>query len=89
MGKGGDTKSVTSESTATSSASYLDVTNNDVNKTIYTWEEVRKHNKRDDCWIVVNDNVYNMTNFKYKHPGGSKIIDFYGGQDATVIYIQF
>lgn len=57
-------------------------------KTLYTWEEIRKHNQKNDCWIVVNDIVYNMTSFKKKHPGGAKIIDFYAGQDATVRLIN-
>ena len=27
----------------------------------YTMEEVARHDKKDDCWIVVNDKVYDMT----------------------------
>lgn len=60
------------------------IPNDDVSKNLITWDEVRRHNKRTDCWIVVNNIVYNMTTFKKKHPGGSKIVEFYAGQDATV-----
>ncbi|CAF0877889.1 unnamed protein product [Brachionus calyciflorus] len=58
-------------------------------KTLISWEEVQKHNKKDDCWIVVKDIVYNVTNFKKKHPGGNKIIEFYAGQDATEVFNAF
>ena len=60
------------------------IPNDDVIKNLITWDEVRRHNTRKDCWIVVNNIVYNVTNFKKNHPGGSKIIEFYAGQDATV-----
>lgn len=58
-------------------------------KTFYKWSEVKLHNKSNDCWIVMNENVYNMTTFKNKHPGGSRIILHYGGQDATEAFGAF
>lgn len=58
-------------------------------KNLITWEEVAKHNTKNDCWIVVNNIVYNVSNFRKKHPGGSKILEFYAGQDATVKHIFF
>ncbi len=30
---------------------------------VYTLEEVKKHNKEDDCWIVNHDKVYDVTDF--------------------------
>lgn len=32
--------------------------------------EIILHNKSDDIWIVVNGNVYDMTEFAPDHPGG-------------------
>ena len=32
--------------------------------------EVVKHARKDDCWIVVNGKVYDLTNFAPSHPGG-------------------
>lgn len=53
-------------------------------KAVLSWDEIKKHNKKDDCWIVVNNSVYDVSGFKKIHPGGTKIIEFYAGQDATV-----
>jgi cytochrome b involved in lipid metabolism len=46
------------------------------------WAEVQKHNTRTSSWLVINDNVYDITNFGRRHPGG-KVIYHYAGQDAT------
>ncbi len=39
-------------------------------KTIST-QEIRKHNTPEDCWIVIDDQVWDVTNFAPEHPGGS------------------
>merc|ERR1712054_615209 len=49
----------------------------------YTLEEVAKHNKKGDCWVVVNGQVLNVTNFLKDHPGGELAILTFGGKDAT------
>lgn len=60
-------------------------TNSRIRKEL-TWEEVRKNNgvKGSDKWIVINGEVYDVTKWSKKHPGGSKVISHYAGQDATV-----
>jgi len=55
---------------------------NDPNKE-WTWEEVSKHNTEQDCWVVVNGQVLNVTSFLKDHPGGKKAIMIYAGRDAT------
>ena len=45
--------------------------------------EVQKHKSGDDCWIVINGKVYDVTKFLPDHPGGKKAILMYGGKDAT------
>jgi len=32
--------------------------------------EIDKHARPDDCWIVVNGKVYDLTTFAPEHPGG-------------------
>merc|ERR1719210_177533 len=49
----------------------------------YTMEEVAKHTKKDDCWVVLHDRVLNVTNFLSQHPGGELAILTFAGKDAT------
>ncbi|WWD21481.1 hypothetical protein CI109_105967 [Kwoniella shandongensis] len=49
----------------------------------YTVEEVGKHNKEDDCWVIIDGEVLDVTNFLADHPGGAKAILLYAGRDAT------
>ena len=50
----------------------------------FAWSEIKRHDKIDDLWIVIDGYVYDITKFQKKHPGGAKVINFYSGQDATV-----
>ena len=53
-----------------------------------TLEEVKKHNKKSDAWLVINNKVYNVTNWIDKHPGG-KIIMTGVGKDATQLFLHY
>lgn len=48
-----------------------------------TMEEVAKHNKPDDCWIVIEGRVMDVTSYLKDHPGGGAPILVYGGRDVT------
>ncbi|KAI8604666.1 FAD binding domain-containing protein [Dissophora ornata] len=45
--------------------------------------EVAKHNTAEDCWVIVNGQVLDVTKFLPDHPGGKKAILLFAGRDAT------
>lgn len=53
----------------------------------YSLEEIAKHKTKDDCWFVVERNVYDVTKFiaSNKHPGKDAILEGCG-KDATVLF---
>lgn len=55
-----------------------------------TVEDVQKHNSLESgLWVALNGQVYDLTEFIEKHPGGAKIIEQYAGQDASIIFNRF
>lgn len=54
----------------------------------YTLDEIAKHNSGDSCWTTINDNVYDVTSFVSKHPGGSMNILKICGKDGTSAFEQ-
>jgi len=55
-------------------------------KRIIPVSEFIKHNKKEDCWVAINGEVYDMTEFVPNHPGGQKVILQNAGYDATPIF---
>lgn len=51
---------------------------------LYTWQEIQRHNKEADQWLVIDRKVYNVTDWASKHPGGHRVLNHYAGEDATV-----
>ncbi|KAI1761809.1 Flavocytochrome c [Hypoxylon sp. FL1150] len=49
----------------------------------FSMEEVAKHNKKDDLWVVVKGVVMDVTNWLDEHPGGPQAIMNFMGRDAT------
>jgi len=48
--------------------------------------EIRKHNKEEDCWVMIDGRVYDMTPYFKHHPGGVCPVVLKGGQDASKEY---
>ncbi|KAL9604954.1 MAG: hypothetical protein Q9219_000142 [cf. Caloplaca sp. 3 TL-2023] len=49
-------------------------------------EEITKHNTAKDLWIVVDGQVWDLTEFAPEHPGGIGIILQHAGHDASQAY---
>lgn len=41
------------------------------------------HNQADDCWVIVNDLVLDVTLYMDKHPGGKQLVFRSAGKDVT------
>lgn len=50
---------------------------------MFSEAEVAKHNKKDDVWVIIDNQVLDVTSFLPDHPGGEKAILLYAGRDAT------
>ncbi|KAL8603582.1 hypothetical protein ACOMHN_022534 [Nucella lapillus] len=55
----------------------------------YSWSEVQSHTDTKDRWLVIEGQVYNITSWALKHPGGRRVISHYAGQDATDAFRAF
>eukprot|EP01113_Clastostelium_recurvatum_P004594 TRINITY_DN1202_c0_g1_i4.p1 TRINITY_DN1202_c0_g1~~TRINITY_DN1202_c0_g1_i4.p1 ORF type:complete len:512 (+),score=81.31 TRINITY_DN1202_c0_g1_i4:2388-3923(+) len=56
----------------------------------FTLEEVAKHNKSGDLWVVVDGDVYDLSTFEDMHPGGGVVLRDLdvAGKDCTEVFYQ-
>lgn len=52
----------------------------------FTTAQVATHATQADCWIIVSNKIYSVSNYISSHPGGSAAIIGKCGQDATAIF---
>jgi len=57
-------------------------------KRIITEEELAEKCTTDECWIAYKGNVYDVTKWLSKHPGGLRSIMSTAGKDATSVMIS-
>lgn len=51
-----------------------------------TSQEVQKHASSQDCWSVINGQVYNLTTYVNSHPGGAALISSICGKDGSAAF---
>lgn len=44
----------------------------------FTMEEIKENN-----YIVIDSNVYDLKEFEETHPGGAKVLQYFRGKDAS------
>jgi len=74
-------KVVNTSPTPTKSASPTTSVTSDL--TQLTLVEVKKHDSGTSCWSVISENVYDLTKWITKHPGGASAIRALCGKDGT------
>jgi len=55
---------------------------------VYPWSEINKHNKYNDCWMVIRGKVYDVTSWVPKHPGGKLILNG-AGRESTPLFMSY
>lgn len=80
------TTNETNKNTATPTNSTESTTTTEAAKTAYTLSEVATHNKQSDCWTTINGNVYNITSYVPRHPGGVDEITQICGKDGKSLF---
>lgn len=56
---------------------------------IYSWEEVQKHNQPRNCWVVIRNNVYDLSEFAFIHDPGGKLVHKYAGKSADDVFENY
>jgi len=60
-------------------------TTQDTNQTrTLTMNEVSQHTSKDDCWTVISGDVYDLTPYINRHPGGEEILRACGADSTTL-----
>lgn len=54
----------------------------------FTMDEVKANNTPEKCWTAINGNVYDVTSFEKKHPGGDRNILKLCGMDGSSAFNQ-
>ncbi|KAK5814929.1 hypothetical protein F5H01DRAFT_344544 [Linnemannia elongata] len=51
----------------------------------YSVQQVQAHKSEDSCWVIHNNNVYDVSSFVQDHPGGEEYILDHAGEDISVL----
>ncbi|XP_070056287.1 cytochrome b5-like [Nicotiana tabacum] len=50
---------------------------------VFTLSQITQHKSKQDCWILINGRVLDVTKFLEEHPGGEEVLIESAGKDAT------
>jgi cytochrome b involved in lipid metabolism len=50
--------------------------------------EISAHNTSSDLWIVIDQKVFDVTQFQEEHPGGAEAFRKYAGSDASTGFLK-
>merc|ERR1719495_67408 len=53
----------------------------------FSLDEIKKHNKEGDLWLIVGNRVLDVSKFE-DHPGGPDVLEGVGGEDASEEFDQ-
>ncbi|OAX83918.1 hypothetical protein ACJ72_01709 [Emergomyces africanus] len=56
---------------------------------LFSKVDVSSHNKDGDMWIIIDQEVYDISKFQDKHPGGKQILFSVAGSDATKKFHEY
>ena len=55
---------------------------------VFTMTEVARHSTANSCYLVINNNVYDVSSYIDSHPGGREAITSRCGQEVSGIFAQ-
>lgn len=55
----------------------------------YTWQDVAAHNTANSAWVIIEGQVYDITQFLDRHPGGSEMLLLAAGRECTDLYNSY
>ncbi|CAH2090104.1 unnamed protein product [Euphydryas editha] len=50
---------------------------------VISLEEVKKHRRKSSVWIIIHNDIYDVSKFLEEHPGGEDALMDYAGKDGT------
>lgn len=51
--------------------------------TKYTTDQIATHSTKNDCWLIIDGGVYDVSQYLNQHPGGVAQVIPFCGKDAT------
>lgn len=73
-------------STSSGKSSTTSKSTGTISKTGITSAEVSKHSTPTSCWSSINGNVYDLSNWINRHPGGAGVIKTLCGKDGSSMF---